>query len=102
LERSLHLSYAPRFLAFKLDLDAFLYLHRSCTNQSGQPSELFIFRVSASDEGHHGRERSSGKVGKRYRSGSHLLSVITIFFARCGFGLVLGQNQTFGGTYSEI
>src|SRR5215470_10618647 len=61
----------PRVLAFKLDLDAFLYLHRSCPCQTGQPSELFIFRVSAPDEGQHGRERSSGKVGKRCRGGSH-------------------------------
>src|SRR5262249_10502133 len=45
LERSLPPSYAPRVLAFKLDLDAFLYLHRSCPCQSGQPGELFIFRV---------------------------------------------------------
>src|SRR5262249_42016238 len=35
---------------------AFLYLHRSCPCQTGQPSELFIFRVSAPDEGQHGRE----------------------------------------------
>src|SRR5262249_37294409 len=31
----------------------------------------FIIRVSAPDEGQHGRERSSGKVGKRCRGGSH-------------------------------
>ena len=71
LERSLPPSYAPRVLAFKLDLDAFLYLRRSCPCQTEQPSELFIFRVSAPDEGQHGRERSSGKVGKRRRGGSH-------------------------------
>jgi hypothetical protein len=45
----------------QVDLDMFLYLHRSCHPQSGQPSELFIFRVSAPDEGQHGRERSSGQ-----------------------------------------
>src|SRR5215470_13608745 len=38
LERSLPPSYAPRVLAFKLDLDAFLYLHQSCPCQTGQPS----------------------------------------------------------------
>src|SRR5215831_15537947 len=47
LEGSLPPSYAPRVLAFKLDLDAFLYLHRSCPCQSGQPSELFIFLIGA-------------------------------------------------------
>src|SRR5215471_19158709 len=50
LERSLPPSFAPWILVFKLDLDAFLYLHRSCPCQTGQPSALFIFRVSAPDE----------------------------------------------------
>jgi hypothetical protein len=87
LERSLPPSYAPRVLAFKLDLDAFPFLHRSCPCQSEQPSELFIFRVSAPDEGQHGRERSSGKVGKRCRGGSHLFvrdHVPNYLFARRG------------------
>src|SRR5262249_6169766 len=47
LERSLPPSSAPRVLAFKPDLDAFLYLHRSCPCQTGQPSEWLKFQTAA-------------------------------------------------------
>jgi hypothetical protein len=57
---------------------------------------LFIFRVSVPDEGQHGRERSSEKVGKRCRGARICSSVIMrlIIFLLVAVGLDHGQYQT--------